>query len=76
MTLAMFTLVVFTLVVGATTSGSFVHAFDDLKSSAAASTCARHVAGDADRDMRAALARTPGLNPPTSGVVSSQSRCR
>jgi putative ABC transport system permease protein len=73
-TLAMFTLVVFTLVVGATTTGSFVSAFNDLNAfgggfdvRATSSSAAPII------DMRAALARAPGLNPADFRVVSSQS---
>jgi putative ABC transport system permease protein len=73
-TLAMFTLVVFTLVVGAITTGSFVNAFNDLNvfgggfDVRATSAPAAPIV-----DMRAALARTPGLDPASLRVVSSQS---
>ena len=58
----MFTLVVFTLVVGATTSGAFTNAFNDLERLRRRLRRSRHdVAGPADREHAAAVARTPGL---------------
>jgi putative ABC transport system permease protein len=73
-TLAMFTLVVFTLVVGATTSGAFMHAFNDVGAFGggfdvrASTSPAAPIA-----DMRAALARAPGLRPADFRVTASQS---
>src|SRR5207302_188060 len=71
-TLAMFTLVVFTLVVGATTTSAFVHAFNDVQAfgggfdvRATSSSAAPIV------DMRAALARAPGLRAADFRLVSS-----
>jgi putative ABC transport system permease protein len=73
-TLAMFTLVVFTLVVGATTSGAFTNAFNDQNvfgggfDVRATSSPAQPIV-----NMRAAIARTPGLRPREFSVVSSES---
>jgi putative ABC transport system permease protein len=73
-TLAMFTLVVFTLVVGATTSGAFTNAFNDLNSFGggfdvrATTSPAQPIV-----NMRAALARTPGMRLRDFSVVSSES---
>jgi len=73
-TLAMFTLVVFTLVVGAITTGSFVSAFNDLRTFGGGfDVRATSSAASPITDMRAALARTPGLEPADFRVVSSQS---
>jgi putative ABC transport system permease protein len=73
-TLAMFTLVVFTLVVGAITTTSFVSAFNDLRSYGGGFDVRASVAPAAPiRDMHAALRRTPGIDPADFKVVSSQS---
>ncbi|HEY3187591.1 MAG TPA: FtsX-like permease family protein, partial [Solirubrobacteraceae bacterium] len=73
-TLAMFTLVVFTLVTGVATSGSFVHVFQDTEAfgggyDVRASTAA---ATPVD-DMRAALVRKPGVRAADFSAVGSQS---
>ena len=73
-TLAMFTLVVFTLVTGVATSGSFVHAFQDTKAfgggyDVRASTAA---ATPVD-DMRGALAHARGVRASDFTAVGSQS---
>jgi putative ABC transport system permease protein len=73
-TLAMFTLVVFTLVVGATTSGAFTNALNDQNvfgggfDVRATSSPAQPIV-----NMRAAIARTPGLHLRDFSVVSSES---
>ena len=73
-TLAMFTLVVFTIVVGATTSRAFLRAIDDVEPSAAASTSRAQVAptsplGDAGAvDARARRSRD-------ASTSSRASRC-
>jgi putative ABC transport system permease protein len=73
-TLAMFTLVVFTLVTGTTSSGSFTHAFQDVKAYGggfdvrATSSPAAPI-----DDMRAAIAATPSVRPRDFAVVASQS---
>jgi putative ABC transport system permease protein len=73
-TLAMFTLVVFTLVVGATTSKSFTSAFNDVKAFGggfdvrAATSPAAPI-----RDMRASLLRVHGLRRDDVSIVSSVS---
>ena len=73
-TLAMFTLVVFTLVTGTVTSGSFVHSFQDVdKSGGGFDVRAGTGAAAPIDDMRAAIARTPGLNPSDFVAVGSQS---
>jgi putative ABC transport system permease protein len=73
-TLAMFMLVVFTLVVGAITTGSFVGAFNDVGSYGGGFEI-RATASPAAPigDMRAALAKAPGINPAGFRVVSSES---
>jgi len=72
-TLAMFTLVVFTLVVGATTSGSFGHAFNDAKAFGGGFDVIATTSPTAPvADMRAALARR-GLHPADFRLVSSES---
>ena len=73
-TLAMFTLVVFTLVTGAITTGSFVSGFDNIDTFGGgfdirATTAPASPIGD----MRAALARAPGVRPGDIRLVSSQS---
>jgi putative ABC transport system permease protein len=73
-TLAMFTLVVFTLVVGAITTTSFVSAFNDLKSYGGGFDVRSSVSPAAPvGDMHAALRHAPGLDPRDFRVVSSQS---
>src|SRR5205823_5818951 len=71
-TFAMFTLVVFNLVIGSITTGSFVHAFNDVRSfgggfdvRATASRAAPIV------DLRAAIARAHGVSPADFRLVSS-----
>ena len=60
-TLAMFTLVVFTLVVGATTSGSFIHAFNDIGAFGGGFDVRATTSPAAPiLDMRAAVDRAPG----------------
>jgi putative ABC transport system permease protein len=72
-TLAMFMLVVFTLVTGTTISGSFVHAWDrvdlfgggfDVRGQAAPSTPVR--------DLRVALRSAPGIHPGDIRVAATQ----
>ena len=73
-TLAMFMLVVFTLVVGATTTGSFVHAFDNVSAFGggfdvrATTSPASPIA-----NMRRAIAGAPGLRAADFRLVSSES---
>jgi putative ABC transport system permease protein len=73
-TMAMFTLVVFTLVVGATTTGSFVNAFNDVNAFGGGFDV-RATASPASPivNMRAALARAPGVSPGDVRLVSSES---
>jgi putative ABC transport system permease protein len=73
-TLAMFMLVVFTLVVGAITTGSFVGAFNDVRSYGGGFDV-RATASPAAPigDMRAALAAAPGVEPADFRVVASES---
>lgn len=72
--LAMFTLVVFTLVTGAITTGSFVQSANDLRAFGGGFDVRATAAPAAPiRDMRAALARAPGLNPSDFRVVASES---
>ena len=73
-TLAMFTLVVFTLVVGATTSGAFTHAFNDVGAFGGGFDVRASTSPAAPiTDMRAALARAPGLRPTNFRLTASQS---
>src|SRR5581483_340475 len=73
-TLAMFTLVVFTLVVGAITTGSFLHAVNDLNAFGGGfAVRATTSSASPVRDLRAAIARAPGLRAADFRVVSSQS---
>ena len=73
-TLAMFTLVVFTLVVGATTTGAFTNAFNDLNAFGGGfDVRATSSAAAPIRDLRAALARAPGLDQADFRTVSSLS---
>jgi putative ABC transport system permease protein len=71
-TLAMFTLVVFTLVVGATTTSAFVSAVDDLESFGGGfDVRASTSAGAPIVDMSSALARARGLDSADFRIVSS-----
>jgi putative ABC transport system permease protein len=71
-TLAMFTLVVFTLVVGATTSAAFANAFND-KDAFGGGFDVRATGSPAApiADMRSALTRAPGLQQSEFRLVSS-----
>ncbi len=73
-TLAMFTLVVFTLVTGATTTTSFLNGMNDVRSYGGGFDI-RATAAPASpiTDLPAALRRAPGLDPNQFSVVSSQS---
>ena len=73
-TLAMFTLVVFTLVTGTATSSSFVHAFEDVdKFGGGYDVRAGTGAAAPVEDMRSALERAPGIDPRDFTAVGSQS---
>ena len=73
-TLAMFTLVVFTLVTGTSSSGSFIRAFEDLDVYGGGFDVRAGTSGVTPiDDMREALARTPGARPGDFSVVASQS---
>jgi putative ABC transport system permease protein len=73
-TLAMFTLVVFTLCVGATTTGSFVQAFDDAKAFGGGfDVRATTSPGAPVLDMRGALSHVKGVSPADFRLVSSES---
>ena len=73
-TLAMFTLVVFTLVTGATTTTSFVNGMNDLNTYGGGFDIRATVAPASPiPDMRAALRHAPGIEPADFRVVSSQS---
>jgi putative ABC transport system permease protein len=73
-TLAMFTLVVFTLVTGATTTNSFVNGMNDLKTYGGGFDIRATVAPASPiTDMRAALRRAPGIHAADFRVASSQS---
>jgi len=73
-TLAMFTLVVFTLVVGATTTTSFVNGMDDMRTYGGGFDVRATVAPASPiADMRAALRHARGIDPADFRVVSSQS---
>jgi len=73
-TLAMFMLVVFTLVVGATTTGAFTNAFNDLTTFGGGfDVRATSSAAAPIRNMHAALARAPGLHASDFRIVSSLS---
>jgi putative ABC transport system permease protein len=64
MTLAMFTLVVFTMVTGAVSSGSFLNAFNDVKTFGGGYQVRATVAPTSPiDDIRAALRAKPGLDP-------------
>jgi putative ABC transport system permease protein len=72
-TFTMFTLVVFTLVIGATTSGSFVDAFDDTDTFGGGFDVRADTAPTSPiTDIRAAIARQPDLNRQVT-VAASQS---
>jgi len=69
----MFTLVVFTLVIGATTSGAFVDAFDDVDAFAGGfDVCADTAPANPVADIEAAVAHRPGLRGKIQ-VAASQS---
>jgi putative ABC transport system permease protein len=72
--LAMFTLVVFTLVVGATTTGSFVQSANDLRAFGGGFDVRATTSPAAPiSDMRAALSHAPGVRPADFRVVASES---
>lgn len=72
--LAMFTLVVFTLVTGTATSGSFIHAFQDTREFGGGFDVRVTTAGSAPvDDMAAALRRRPEIRPGEVTAVGSQS---
>src|SRR3990172_1040689 len=73
-TLAMFTLVVYTLVVGGTTSNAFMRAFNDEQVFGGGFDVRADIAASNPvPDMTGAIARAPGLNPANFEVVASQS---
>ena len=73
-TLAMFTLVVFTLVTGATTTTSFVNGMNDLGTYGGGFDIRATVAPTSPiPDMRTALRHAPGIDPADFRVVSAQS---
>ncbi|HEY7259524.1 MAG TPA: FtsX-like permease family protein [Gaiellales bacterium] len=73
-TLAMFTLVVFTLVTGATTTTSFVNGMNDMKTYGGGFDVRATVSPTASiADMPAALRRAPGIDPADFRVVSAES---
>jgi putative ABC transport system permease protein len=73
-TLAMFTLVVFTLVVGGTTTTAFTQAFDDVELFGGGYQIrASTVQVNPITDLEAAIERTPGLQRSDFGVISGQS---
>ena len=73
-TFAMFTLVVFTLVTGATATNAFTNAFNDLKAFGGGFDIRATTAPASPiTDMRAALQRAPGISPANFRYVSSQS---
>jgi putative ABC transport system permease protein len=73
-TLAMFTLVVFTLVTGATTTTSFVNGVNDVGTYGGGFDIRATIAPTAPvPDMRAALRQAPGINVHDFRVVSAQS---
>jgi putative ABC transport system permease protein len=73
-TLAMFTLVVFTLVTGAITTGSFVKGFDNIDTFAGGwDIRATTAPASPVKDMKAALARAPGVRASDIRYVSNQS---
>ena len=73
-TLAMFTLVVFTLVTGVSSSGSFQAAFDNVEAFGGGFQVRAGTSAAAPiEDMRSALQRTPGVRAADFPVVGSQS---
>jgi putative ABC transport system permease protein len=73
-TLAMFTLVVFTIVVGATTSGAFLRAIDDVDSFGGGFDVRAQIAPQSPLgDPNAAIAATPALDASDFKVVGSES---
>jgi putative ABC transport system permease protein len=72
-TLAMFTLVVFTLVTGSASSGSFMHALDVEEYGGGFQVRAGTVGAGAVTDMSAALRTTPGVDAADFTAVGSQS---
>jgi putative ABC transport system permease protein len=72
-TLAMFTLVVFTLVTGMASNGSFVRAINADEYGGGFQVRAGTVGAGAIDDMAAALKRTPGIDPAEFSAVGSQS---
>ncbi len=73
-TIALFTLVVFTLVVGATTSGAFGRAFDDTKAFGGGFQVRAAVApGSGATDLTRAITDVPGVAPSEIRTVASQS---
>jgi putative ABC transport system permease protein len=73
-TLAMFTLVVFTIVTGTASSGSFIHAFSDARAYGGGFDVRATTSGAAPiDDLQAALAQTPGVQASNFPVVASQS---
>ncbi len=73
-TLAMFTLVVFTLVIAATNSNAFMTAFDDVDEYGGGFDVRADVpAISGVEDMGAAIAATPGLDPRDFTVVAGES---
>jgi putative ABC transport system permease protein len=72
-TLAMFTLVVFTLVTGSASNGSFVRAIDAAEYGGGYDVRAGTVGAGAVRDMAGALKSTPGVDPADFTAVGSQS---
>ncbi|HEU4971951.1 MAG TPA: FtsX-like permease family protein, partial [Gaiellaceae bacterium] len=72
-TLAMFTLVVFTLVTGMASNGSFVRAINADEYGGGFQVRAGTVGAGAIDDMAAALKRTPGIDPAEFTAVGSQS---
>jgi putative ABC transport system permease protein len=73
-TLAMFTLVVFTLVTGVSSSGSFTAAFDNVDEFGGGFQVRAGTSAAAPiKDMRAALRRAPGMRAADFPIVGSQS---
>jgi len=73
-TLAMFTLVVFTMVVGATTTTSFVNGLNDIQTYGGGFDIRATVSPTASiADMPATLRHAPGIDPSGIRVVSAQS---
>jgi putative ABC transport system permease protein len=72
-TLAMFTLVVFTLVTGTASNGSFIHAIDVEDYGGGFDVRAGTVGSGAVEDMGRALRRAPGIRAEDYPVVGSQS---